>query len=233
MAKTTKKSTKKVTRTMEERMIAIEQYSFRGNGPCANNTNSKLGKAIISVSMPICVCSPEYPCYKDCYARKGHQSFDNVQGGYYRNFRLYNEDNDKFFEMLFYKIKSEGLSKVRYFDCGDFPDYNFLVKTVELAKLTPEITYLTYTKRYDYVNEFLEKGGKFPSNYLLYFSAWDKHWKFDNKFNLPIAYVDFKDKSRNPQLPSYGFNCPGKPINCSVCGACFNPKLKAVIFQQH
>ena len=47
------------------------------------------------------------------------------------------------------------------------------------------------------------------------------------------AYVDFNDKRMNPDIPKYAFVCPGRESTCSACGACFNKKLKAVVFHQH
>ena len=69
-------------------------------------------------------------------------------------------------------------------------------------------------------------------------NEWDKLWKFDNPYDLPVAYVDFKDKRLNPDIPKNAFRCPtnGKKlgeITCSMCKACWNKKIKNVVFEQH
>ena len=68
------------------------------------------------------------------------------------------------------------------------------------------------------------------------FSAWHIGWKVDNPYNLPVAYVDFKDKTLNPEFPKGITGCPNqkdKTITCSICQKCWNKKIKAVKFDQH
>lgn len=219
--------------TWEERMARIEEYSLRSNEICANNNNSKLGKGCISVPFPVCVCNPKAPCYEKCYAQHGCQRFSNVQGAYYRNLRLYNDNADNFFEQLYYKIKFSGLPKVRFFDSGDYPDAEFLARSVELAKKLPDVKFMAFTKKYNLVNDYLSKGGELPINYNIVFSAWDRLWDVPNPFKLPIAYVKFKDERMTPEMPSNAFHCPGRNSTCSACGVCWNNKVKAVYFDEH
>lgn len=219
--------------TQQEKMDKIELASLSSNEICANNNNRKLGMAVLSVPFPVCVCNPNAPCFKICYAAKGTQGFANVQGAYYRNLRLYNEDPAAFFEQLYYKIKFSGLPKVRYFDSGDFPDLEFLERSVELAKKFPDRGFMAFTKKYDLVNEYLDNGGKLPDNYVIFFSAYDKLWEVPNPHGLPIAYIKFKEERLTPDIPKYAFRCPGRESSCSACGACWSKKLKAVYFDEH
>jgi hypothetical protein len=92
---------------------------------------------------------------------------------------------------------------------------------------------MAFTKKYEIVNEYIDKNGKLPDNLNIMFSAWDKFWEFDNPHNLGVAYVNFKDKRRNTEIPKYAFKCPGDESTCSACGACWNKRLKAVVFDQH
>ena len=219
--------------TPEEKMLKIEDYSLRSNEICANNNNRKLGKACISVPFPVCVCNPEAPCYAKCYAQHGCQGFANVQGAYYRNLRLYNDNADDFFEQLYYKVKFSGLPYVRFFDSGDYPDMEFLVRSVEFAKKFPNVKFMAYTKKYYLVNEYLSKGGEIPDNYNIFFSAWDRLWEVPNPYYLPIAYVKFKDERLTPEIPRNAFHCPGRESTCSACAVCWNKKVKAVYFDEH
>ena len=221
------------TFTQEEKVLKIEEFALRSNEICANNNNRKLGKACISVPFPVSVCNPDAPCFKKCYAQHGCQSFAGVQGAYYRNLRLYNNSADDFFEQLHYKIKFSGLPMVRFFDSGDYPDAEFLERSVELAKKFPNVKFMAYTKKYDLVNKYLDDGGKLPDNYNIFFSAWDKLWDVPNKHNLPVAYVKFKDERFTPEIPKSAFHCPGRETNCSACGVCWNKKIKAVYFDEH
>lgn len=39
-----------------------------------SNANSKLGAQIYSINLPVGItCRPDAPCFKDCYARRGHE----------------------------------------------------------------------------------------------------------------------------------------------------------------
>lgn len=157
----------------------------------------------------------------------------NVQAAYYRNFRIYNDDPDNFFEQVYCKVKFSGLPKVRWFDSGDIPDYEFLEKMVELCKKTPDTKHMAFTKRYELVNEYIDKNGNLPDNLNIIFSAWDKIWEVPNPHGLGVAYVDFKEKRLNPEIPKNAFVCPGRESTCSACGVCWNKKVKAVVFHQH
>jgi hypothetical protein len=197
------------------------------------NKNSKTGAACLNLAFPVCVCREDAPCKATCYACKGCQTMANVQAAYYRNLRLYHDDPDNFFEQVYCKVKFSGLPKVRLFDSGDFPDADFLVRLVDLCKKTPNTKYMAFTKKYEIVNEYIDKNGKLPENLNIIFSAWDKLWEVPNPHGLGMAYVDFDDKRLNPEFPKNAFVCPGRASTCSACGACWSKRLKAVVFHQH
>lgn len=211
----------------------IDYLANKSNEICMSNRNSKTGIACLNLAMPVCVCREDAPCKKTCYACKGAQQISTVQGAYYRNLRLYHDNPDDFFEQVYCRVKFSGLPKVRLFDSGDFPDTEFLERLVEVCKKTPNIKYMAFTKKYELVNEYLDKHNKLPDNLNIIFSAWDKLWDVPNPHNLGVAYVDFDDKRLNPEFPKNAFVCPGRASTCSACGACWSKKLQAVIFHQH
>ena len=106
-----------------------------------------------------------------------------------------------------------------------------------VANTLPNIQFMSYTKKYDIINEYLDKGNKIPDNLNIIFSAWDKNWKVENPYDLAIAYVDFKNSELNPEIPPYAYLCPcadkTQHVTCSMCQACWNKKLKAVKFLEH
>lgn len=219
----------------------IKELSLRTNEIHMSTKNKKTGPAILDFAFPLCTCREDAPCKETCYANKGAQKICVVQAAYYRNFRLLNDNVEDVFEQIIYKIKHSGLSTVRYFDSGDFPNYEFLLGLIDIANKLPDVKFMAFTKKYELVNRYLTEGNKIPDNFNIIFSAWDKLWheeRFDNPFSLPVAFVDFKDKRFNPQIPENAFRCPsnGKKlgeITCSMCKACWNKKLKNVVFAQH
>lgn len=223
-------------KTKEFKMDRKEYIDFlanKSNEISMSNRNSKTGIACLNIAFPVCSCREDAPCKSACYACKGRQQMMSVQGAYYRNFRLYNDDPDNFFEQVYYKVKLSGLPKVRWFDSGDIYDYEFLERMVELCKRTPNTNHMAFTKKYELVNKYINENGKLPDNLNIMFSAWDKLWEVPNPHGLGVAYVDFNDKRLNPDIPQNAFVCPGRESTCSACGVCWSKKAKAVVFHQH
>ena len=211
----------------------IDFLASKSNEINMGNKNSKTGIACLNLAFPVCTCREDAPCKEGCYAGKGCQQMATVQAAYYRNLRLYNDDPDNFFEQVYCKVKFSGLPKVRWFDSGDIVDAEFFARMVELCKKTPDVKHMAFTKKYEIVNEYIDKNGNLPDNLNVIFSAWHKLWSVPNPHNLGVAYVDFKDKTLNPEFPKNAFVCPGRESTCSACGACWSKNLKTVVFHQH
>lgn len=216
-----------------DRQEYIDFLANKSNEISMSNRNSKTGIACLNIAFPVCTCREDAPCKDKCYACKGTQQMCKVQAAYYRNLRLYYDNPDEFFEQVYYKVKFSGLPKVRVFDSGDFPDYDFLVRLVNVCKKTPNVKWMAFTKKYEIVNEYIDKYGDLPDNLNILFSAWDVLWNVPNPHGLGVAYVDFNDKRMNPEFPKGAFVCPGRASTCSACGACFSKKVKAVVFKEH
>lgn len=216
----------------------LEQIANSSNIVSINNGNSKTGKACLTLSLPVCSCREDAPCKlsRVCYCMKGHQQYPKVLGAYFRNWRLWNENPKDFEEQVNFFVKRSGLSLFRWMDAGDIPNEDFFAMQCRIAAANPKVNFLCYTKKYSIVNEFLSQGCVIPTNFTVRFSYWDKNWKVDNPFGLPVAYVDFKNSSLNPDIPQKCFQCPStreNGITCSVCRACFNSKVASVKFMQH
>lgn len=225
--------TKEVKEFKMSRDEYIAHLATKTNKIHMTTKNKKTGPAILDLAFPVCTCREDAPCKETCYARKGTQKITVVQAAYYRNWRLWNENPDNFFEQVYYEIKYSGLTTVRFFDSGDFPNYDFLERVISLCEKTPDVKYMAFTKQYEIVNNYISKNGKLPNNLNIIFSAWDKLWDVPNPYNLPVAYVDFKNKRLNPEFPKNSFRCPMRESTCSACKVCWNKNLKAVIFKQH
>ena len=216
-----------------DRKEYIDFLASKSNEISMSNNNSKTGKACLNLAFPLCTCREDAPCKDGCYAGKGCQQIATVQGAYYRNLRLYYDDPANFFNQIYCKITFSGLPKVRWFDSGDIADAEFFERMVEVCEKTPNVKHMAFTKKYEIVNDYIDKNGKLPDNLNVLFSAWDKFWEVTNPHNFGIAYIDFNDKRLNPEFPANAFRCPGRESTCSACGVCFSKKVKAVIFNQH
>lgn len=219
----------------EEYQMKVEYYSNLKNTISINNGNEKTGKACLTISMPPALtCRPDAPCYSLCYGRKGHMAFPRVCGAYYRNHRLWQEDPIRYEQMLDACLTTYNLPLLRINDTGDLVSLEYFEMLCRVIKNHPEIKAMVFTKKYDIVNEYLNNN-ELPENFCVRFSAWDKNWKIDNPHNLPMAYVDFKDSSINPEIPKNAFLCKGgkEGVTCSNCRMCFNKKVQAIRLLEH
>ena len=62
-------------------------------------------------------------------------------------------------------------------------------------------------------------------------SSVDKNFKVENPYERPTTYVNFKDKSLNPEFPKKSRVCPGSCENCKLCWHL--TKRNSIIFNQH
>ena len=194
-----------------------------------SHKNAKVLAMILDMPAGIS-CDPKCPCFKFCYAQKGQQAFCSAKGAHRRNLRLFMENAEDFWAQVSKKIGKK-IKWFRFHAAGDIPNAQYLKGMCSLAKKFPDVKFLAYTKKYSLVNNYLDHHRK-PSNLTFVFSAWDKTWKVPNPHHMPMAYVNFKDKSINPDIPKKAFKCPGK---CEECGYhCWKMnKDQSVVFHQH
>lgn len=227
--------------TKEKKFLTKEEYvdylANKSNEVHLSTSNRKTGGCCNDLAFPTCTCREDAPCkYGGCYCMKGTQQMSSVLAAYTRNLRLYNTDPQDFWEQVAFKVKHNPLPLFRFFDAGDVPDYDFFCGMVELARQFPDIKFMSFTKKYSIVNKWLTENGDLPDNLNIIFSAWHIGWKVENPFGLPVAYVDFKDKTLNPEFPKEITSCPNqkdKTITCSSCRKCWDKRIKAVKFKEH
>lgn len=229
-----KKNENKVWLPREE---YINQLAAKTNEVSISCVNSKTGPLCNDLALPTCTCREDAPCKATgCYCMKGRQTMSKVVAAYTRNLRLYNTDQEDFWEQVRFKVKHRPFPLFRFFDCGDIADYDFFLGMIDLAKEFPDIKFMLFTKKYEIVNKWIDENGDLPENLNVVFSAWHIGWKVINPHNLPVAYVDFKDKTLNPEFPEGITSCPNekdKTITCSICRKCWDKRIKAVKFTQH
>lgn len=185
---------------------------------CISKGNIKMGE-IKSVSLPpVVTCAEGCTCAKKCYAMKMCRIYKNVKTSYDRNLRIY-ETNPK----EYWRQVDDAMCTSRFFRmhvAGDIPTYEYLLEMIEVVNNNPHCDVLSFTKRYDFVNRYLDNGGELPKNLHLLFSEW-KGMKMDNHHNLPIAHVIFKGEEPKENWNICNGNClecAKKKINCWSLG---------------
>lgn len=204
------------------------------HGVNITQSNEKLGGFIPQVNLPpIITCRENCPCASLCYACKGRFTFPNVKESHKENLEAYLADADNFFEAIKYFLTS-GMVIYKYFrwhSAGDIVDARYFEGMVEVAKAVPYTKFLAFTKKFEIVNNYLTAGNTLPENLHVVFSAWDKDFKVENPYRLPVTYVSFKDESKNAEIPPLAIPCTGKCDKCLACWSLHNGQ--SVVFKQH
>lgn len=195
------------------------------------NGNTKLSSSIPSINLPAGItCRADAPCKKECYARKGNFAYRPVKECYTNNLNHYLKDPTGYFDEII-KFFNQPLAIYRYarwHSSGDIVDMQYLNGMCRVAHKCKRTKFLCFTKKYELVNKYLDNDGCIPPNLHIVFSGWDKDWTFDNPYNLPTAYVRFKNDDRNF---SKAKECSGK---CYECVACWKLKKgQMVVFDKH
>ncbi len=196
-------------------------------------TNSKLGGFIPSINLPAALtCRADAPCKKGCYALKGNFLYKNVRESHQKNLDYFINNPDLYFNEVIDYLNNGDISYkfFRWHSSGDIVNVRYLQGIIEVAKACPQTKFLCFTKKFNLVNDYL-KENELPKNLKIVFSAWDKNFTVDNPFNLPVTYVNFKDSSKNPDIPEFAIPCVGKCYECKSCWSL--EKGQSVVFNQH
>lgn len=196
--------------------------------------NSKLGGFIPSINLPAGkTCRADAPCQKGCYAKKGNFLFKNVQQSLMNNLMVYLNDSEDYFNQIIEELNNSDIvyKFFRWHSSGDIVDANYLKGVIKVAEKCPQTKFLCFTKKFDLVNDYLSNNNYIPDNLKIVFSAWDNTFKVNNPYNLPVTYVNFKDTSRNADIPEYAIPCVGKCYECKACWSLVNGQ--SVVFNQH
>ena len=177
--------------------------------------NTKMG-LIKSVSLPpLVTCSPEACkcCGKKCYAHKIARLRMTVAAAYQRNLDIYKEDPDMFFKQVDLAMTTSSLFRIHV--SGDFPDYEYMVRMIEVVNENPQCEVLCFTKRFEWVNKWLEENVHLPKNLHLIFSAW-KGLHVSNPFSLPECHIIYRDGTTTAPEDKPSWVCKGNCTECKV-----------------
>lgn len=194
-----------------------------------SNANSKMGN-VKSISMPrVVTCAPDVPCAKTCYVAH----FDwrrTVRDAYENNLNLWLTDPDSFEQQAI--AAAYGSFYFRWHVSGDIISQDYLAMMCRVARKLPHTHFLAFTKQYEIVNQYLENKKRIPSNLHILFSEWPDY-NMNNPYNLPIAYVSFKNGICD--APSDAKECGGHCEECAYAGKnCWVLKKgQSVVLREH
>lgn len=199
---------------------------------------SKLGSMIPSVNLPpVVTCRNDAPCRRGCYGLHGRFAYTKAVQIYRRNLARYLADPDGYFSDIEAWLHLNPARYFRWHSTGDIVDPYYLDKMVELAEKHRDMKFLCFTKKYEYVNDYITEVREIPNNLTIVFSAWGL-WIPENPYHLPMSYVRLKNKVGEKNIPKNAIQCSG---NCGECVSglqnCWNLKpgypVQSVVFRQH
>lgn len=204
------------TETVEETKVSIS----KGNAKMV---------AIPSVSLPpIVTCPKNCPCAKKCYAAKLCRIYPSVKKAYENNLNILNSNPVEYWKQVDQSAKTTRY--FRYHVSGDIVDITYLANMVVIAEQNPHTHFLSFTKQYNIVNDFIENVSHIPENLKIIFSEWDG-MTIPNPYNLPTAAVIFKGTEPRNHWKICGGNC----AECACQGVgCWELKQgETVAFYEH
>lgn len=186
---------------------------------CISSGNRKIGR-VMNVSLPpIMTCHNCHECKYYCYDIKACIQYPNtVINARMRNLVILEKDAAAYFNRIREKIRRRRKNLYfRWHVSGDIPNMAYFLEMVSIAREFPKMTFWTYTKYYDLVNEYCRNYGKdsIPENFTIMFSEWDG-MPLDNPFGFPVFSCKLKDGNKNhkPEYFDSLYKCPG---NCDMC----------------
>jgi hypothetical protein len=196
--------------------------------------NRKTTALVPSVSLiPVADCHNCSACFRGCYDVRNVCYLPSVQKSRANNSAILHEDMERYFHEILEAVKF--LRFFRWHVGGDMTSFWYWEHVVDIARRTPRCEFLIFTKMFDIVNHWLDKGNELPSNLHVIFSDWVGS-DFKNPYDLPISSPVWSDGKRGPHAyTDKAIWCPG---DCSACaeinGGCWGAKNgDTILFEAH
>lgn len=169
-------------------------------------------------------------CKNDCYAIKTQVFRNNNMMTWADNTLLAIHETDTFFKEIQQFIDRSMVAAIRFHSFGEIPSYKYLLGMVKLAEDNPTISFYTYTKRFNWVEQYIREHGDFPNNLVVNMSIW--HNNYDNPYGLPEFIYDDgteEDVAKLPHCPAVNEKGRETGITCAKCKRCLKAKKGSMI----
>jgi hypothetical protein len=127
------------------------------------------------------VCPNAGACASFCYARNGTYNFSNVKRRHIQNLEYIMEDPLGWMGQMLAEVQKPKMTGkyIRIHDAGDFFSQEYLELWLQIARLTPQVTFYCYTKEVAMFKELVEPNC--PGNFKYLYSMGGKQDHLINK----------------------------------------------------
>lgn len=164
-------------------------------------------------------------CKGDCYAIRT-QIFRNKNiPSWADNTILATHDLKTFFKEIQNFINRSMIAAIRWHSMGEIPSYDYLLGMIDLAEKNPRVQFYTYTKRFEWIEEYLSLHKSFPDNLIINMSIWNGN--YSNPYGLPeFIYDDGTDPevSKLRHCPAVDQQGHETGFTCTACKECLYAK---------
>jgi hypothetical protein len=168
-----------------------------------------------------------------CFAKRGHYSYDVVQDALLR--RLYALNNPLWVPSMVTLI-TKACTLIdepyfRWFDSGDLQGIFQLQNIVEVCNLAPEINHWLPTKEFKIVRDYQKQFGEFPKNLVVRASG----IMIDGPPPKDFIYTSTVSRKHEPFNKEKGVMCKAYKNNnsCNDCRACWSREVFDVTYHKH
>lgn len=182
-------------------------------------------------------------CEHFCYAIHGAQQHHNsVMPSVIKNLVLYRHDPERFEQELESELAAwKSDEKIfRWHASGEVESYEYLEMMMRIAAHHPEVRFYSYTKRFTWIQEYLDRHGDFPENFVWNLSVWENNLEeagFKPEYLSKVQRFEWKDnisvEDYNHSIHCRSVIHDGKKkghldhnMSCRECGLCWKGRCK-------
>lgn len=163
-----------------------------------------------------------------CYAFKGFYNYPNPKNAMQRRFESLT--HPQWVEAMAFLIgQLEYSGHFRWHDSGDIQNIVHLENICKIAKKLPNIKFWLPTKEFQIISKYIKANKSFPKNLTVRLSA----YMVDGE--LPLQLAKQLKVVVSGVTATDNYTCPAKKQQnkCLTCRACWDSKVKSVIYSKH
>jgi len=171
-------------------------------------------------------------CEKACYAvndaRRYHNTCIPSLG---KNTVIMRHSLDDGFSQIKDELISKKVQVLRWHSSGEIFSYDYLLHMVRLAVELPSIMFYFYTKRFAFIERYLNEYERFPDNLICNISEWNGNTKgYDFAGLNKFIYDDGTDASLNSVVhcPAVNKNGQKTGVTCDRCRRCYSKNCGSI-----